>query len=273
MNIRLIVPICNKMYLYNESYCYDSFLNKKHRLDILQKAMQYKQKIDLVVTSNNFFGFTTNNEIILHNLITKLILKKDLIIGVDYWNKVNPIGGISAKIYYFKKYRNSYISKKRIWETYSNDNKKAKSKFNLQDRIVKIKNKTFCLLSCGDILEECNNGIFPKAEIYLDLAHMSYPPIKGRLKNDCSFINKKLSDESKIVILTHQLSGFKTKKNNFNKKFITSKKRINKRYIKNNNYKYICPNFLNHKIYYFNKFHKITSNVETINYIFVDIDI
>ena len=65
MKIRLILPICNSDYLGKWYYCEDSFLKKRERLKILENAMLYKNNIDLVATSNNFFGF--NFIICLHN--------------------------------------------------------------------------------------------------------------------------------------------------------------------------------------------------------------
>lgn len=269
MLIRLVVPICTKEYLGKEYYCRDSFLNKKNRLEILQKSMLFYKNIDLIVTSNNFFGFQTNNEIFLNNLLNTIKKKKDLIIGVDYLKKLNPIGGISSTVSYFKEYQNGYICKKKIWETYPCEKNNAKKRFSLQERVIKIKNKSICLLSCGDILEKCNKGVFPDTDIYIDLAHMNYIPLARKTAGNCSFINKKMNDE-KIVVLTQQLNSFTTTKN---KSFITAKHKISKLYFENNLYKYLCPKKLKHKIFYLNKFNMLTNSVRNIHYIFIDIEI
>jgi len=270
MTIRLVLPVCKKEYRGNESYCQDSFNNKTFRLKILQKSMLIRNKIDLVVTSNNFFGFITNDEKRLDNILNKLKNKIDLVIGVDYWKKKSYIGGISARVNFYKNLNNRFFIKKRLWETYPCNGNKAKYRFNLQQRVVKIGNTKVCLLSCGDILEQCNKGVFPQADIYLDLAHMSYIPLARKTYNHCSFINKKVDDNS-IVILTQQFQTFKSTKTSNN--FITKEKKINKKYIENNQYKYICPRDISQRIHYYDKYHNYTNNILKISYMFIDIKI
>ena len=151
MKIRLILPICNSDYLGKWYYCEDSFLKKRERLKILENAMLYKNNIDLVATSNNFFGFADNHEIRLKNLLNMLKNKKDLIIGVDFPDRKNPYGGIPSKVFYLKKYNGLYIIKKSIWEVYPCKKNKPLERFKKQNRIINIKNKSITLLSCGDI--------------------------------------------------------------------------------------------------------------------------
>ncbi|MEA3451196.1 MAG: hypothetical protein U9Q83_04755, partial [Bacteroidota bacterium] len=103
--------------------------------------MIFKNNIDLIVTSNNFFYFKYNQEIVLNNLVNSIKRKKHIIIGVDYLNKYNPIGGISSQVTYYKNYVDKYFAMKKIWETYPCKANKARKRFNLQNRTIKIKNK------------------------------------------------------------------------------------------------------------------------------------
>lgn len=56
------------------------------------------------------------------------------------------------------------------------------------------------------------------------------------------------------------------------KKLITKYGNCNKTYF-DQKYKFVCPERLNQKIYLFDKYHKITSNISTTAYIFVDVDV
>ena len=64
MKIRLVMPICSKLVDSKEKYyCIESANNRKYRFKILENAMIFNaKKIDLVVTSNNYFYFNINNE-------------------------------------------------------------------------------------------------------------------------------------------------------------------------------------------------------------------
>jgi len=254
MKIRLILPICNDSYNNRWWQCKDAFFNKKNRLNILQKAMCFKSNdIDLVVTSNNFFGFNDKNEKRLKGLINSLKCKKNLIIGVDFSKRINPFGGISAKVFYFQRKNNLYIQKKSIWEVWYKGikkNKKTLDNFKKQSRTIKVKNKSITLLSCGDILKDIHQGKkgLPNTNIYISLAHMNFRNYSINLKQHISHIQNWMGS-NKIVLVTQQLSDDKLNNGHF---FSKSKK-----------YKLIYPEnlFLSQNICFFK------------NYIFIDIKI
>ena len=254
MRIRLILPICNNSYNNRWWQCKDAFLNRKNRLNILQKAMCFKSKnIDLVVTSNNFFGFNDKIEIRLKSLINSLKCKKDLIIGADFPKKINPFGGVSAKVFYFQQKNHLYIQKKSIWEVWYKGikkNRKTLDNFKKQLRTIKIKNKSITLLSCGDILKDIHQGKkgLPNTNIYINLAHMNFENYYINFNQHISHIQNWMGS-NKIVLVTQQLSNDKLNNGHF---FSKLKK-----------YKLIYPKdlFLSQNIYFFK------------NCIFIDIKI
>jgi len=265
MKIRLILPICNELKINEKKYCNNSLKIDK-RLEILQNSMDYKSNdIDLVVTSNNFFEFQTINDEILLNMLNELNNKKDLLIGIDYENEKNPFNGISSRVLFFKEENNNYRLEKYIWEVWNNERLKninTLNDFNIQNRIIEIKEQKIFLLSCGDILNKIHqntNGI-KEADIYIDLAHLNYPKFGRGLNNKCSIINKIYNDD-KIVLLTQQITQNK----------------INHYVNYNNKYSHICPRTLDQNIYCFNKNHKLiykttSNNIKDIDCIIRDID-
>jgi len=253
MKIRLILPICNNS--YNKWWhCKNAFLNKRNRLNILQKAMCFKSNdIDLVVTSNNFFGLNDKSEIRLKGLINSLKCKKDLIIGVDFPKRTNPFDGICAKVFYFQQKNKQYILRQSIWEVYHSSikkNNKTLDNFKKQSRTIKVKNKSITLLSCGDILKDIHQGKkgLSNTNIYISLAHIDFKNYLINYKQHISNIQNWMGS-NKIVLVTQQLSDDKLNNGNF---FSKSKK-----------YKLIYPKdlFLSQNIYFFK------------NYIFIDIKI
>ena len=278
MKIRLVMPICSKLVDSKEKYyCIESANNRKYRFKILENAMIFNaKKIDLVVTSNNYFYFNINNEKVLANILQKIKNKKDIIIGVDYSKKINPIGGINSKVYYYKVFRNKYICKKTIWETYPCNKIDSDKKFKSQQRVIKIKNKVICLLSCGDITQKCliKKDNIPDTDVYLDLAHMNYPSLSRKQKGYDTLINRLYENNEKIVILSQQFSN--SIQIPSNKRVIINKKnKLNQTYFSANqlHYKYVFPKTLMQEVYMFNDKHNLTKEFENIKYFFVDIEI
>lgn len=284
MKIRLVMPICTELLDSEEKYyCIESANNKKYRLDILENAMIFNAKeIDLVVTSNNYFYFNTNNEKMLTNILQRIKFKKDIVIGVDYLKKINPIGGIKSKIYFFKKFRNKYICKKSIWETYPCNKLDSYKRFKSQQRVIKIKNKKFCFLSCGDITKKCliKKDNIPDTDVYLDLAHMNYPSLSRKQNGYDTLINRLYENHKKIVILTQQFSNsIQVRKDSRkmiskNKRIIVNNNELNKIYFnKELHYKYVSPKELLQEVYMFNDKHNLTKEFKNIKYFFVDVEI
>lgn len=273
MLIRLILPMCSKVKNTNKKYCEDS-LDIKQRMETLQNSMKYESlDIDLIVTSNNFFEFPCCDKLKLNNLLNELTSKKELIIGVDYQEAINPFDGISSQILNFVPISNKYNKIKTIWEVWNKqlqeDNakylKNAKNKilnlFRSQDRVIKTRNKKITLLSCGDMLKYINFGAegLPETDVYIDLAHLNIGNwnIVSK-KNNNSNIQEWMNDKTKILLVTQQL---------------TIDKLTNNHFFEDNKYKLIYPEnaFKCQEVHFFDNKHKrVKSNPD---YIFIDVEV
>jgi len=244
MIIRLIIPLCNAP---KGGYC-DDALNFQGRLQILQNAMQ--PDVDLIVTSHNFFDFSSCNHINLNNICVNIVafinthiinylncleIKRPIVLGFDIkrGGNINPYGGIDAIVCFLDIDQNKYQYKTHIWECWKSSGRCNTIKcFQAQNnkRFFSLNTKKIGLLSCGDMYTYCNkrNGVsyLGNPDVYLDLAHLSLP-----FQRTCNSVNVNLSNQAKYVLITQQYQ-----QNNF------------KIYFHNNSYKLIFPNNSTQKI-------------------------
>ena len=222
MNIRLLLPKCR--HSRGRYYCKDAY-DYDERMDMLQKAfdtpffLETSSNINLVITSNNFFSFPASylaekehyiNEFLIQR-INSLTNKKNLIIGFDLKNPriiFNPYGGISSIVVSLKtNKRNEFEIERSIWECWNGCDANC---FSSQNRIVNSQNNSICLLSCGDILFNCNNQFkklkMSKVKILVDLAHRN---ISQNLLRVWSKITYRIHHQNiaDVLIITQQFSN------------------------------------------------------------------
>jgi len=221
LNIGLLIVGCKSN---NNYYC---IYNNKNRwnyfFEILDDLKRDNDKLDFLITSNNFFSF--NNKCNLKKIHKKILKKinnkryffiKNIIMGIDYCiygnakkniekvNMRNGFGGIRSNIFrlFYSKKEKKFILKNSILECWP---KCRESCFKRQYRYFKYNNVTFGLLSCGDFLLNCNkNGKFleKNVDIYIDLTHKGYRRYKQTMK---ALI---LKVKPKYVIFNQQVSHY-----------------------------------------------------------------
>ena len=220
MNVRLLLPKCR--YPIGRYYCRDAYDYNK-RMNMLQEVfntpffLETNSNIDLVITSNNFFSFPASylaekeyyiNEFLIQR-INSLTNKKNLIIGFDLENPriiFNPYGGIPSIVVFLKpNERNEFKIECSIWECWNGCDANC---FSCQSRIVNFQSNLICLLSCGDILFNCNKQLkklkIPKVKVLVDLAHRN---ISQNLLRQWSNITSRIQNIADILIITQQFSN------------------------------------------------------------------
>ena len=223
MVIRCIIPICNQNDIIDKYYCRHSYPDYwELRKAILKEAIE--GKIDLIITSNNFFTFFPNHlldikKFVENNIVEKLkdLSKKvPLIIGFDVNNsniKFNPYGGTDAVVCYLRvNSDNMYEYGTHIWECWTSETCNQPGFIEQNDnRVINFKSNKICLLSCGDILSNCHSSgrNLPDADIYISLAHMNFKKWFAKSKrtnDDVSNIQVWLNDPPKKVLVTQQIT-------------------------------------------------------------------
>ena len=198
MKIRLLIPECEGF----NGYCSYESKDIVGRIELLNHLMNIGNGISLVVTSNNYFQFNTKPKADVKNFTKQILIpclnkgiknKIPVVFGFDfilrkgttkkkakvikYGSKLNPYGGINAVVTFLNVSNNSFVYGNHIWECWEGKGKCDPSNFEKQNnnRVFKFRNKTFGLLSCGDIARYCHGEgkRLPSVDIYLDLSHSS----------------------------------------------------------------------------------------------------
>jgi hypothetical protein len=218
MKIRMVIPECRNFY---GGYCKEAE-NFDLRVEILKQAMD-DNSVNLIVTSHNFFVFHPHCLIeppcfIGENILNKLNgndfdnIRKPLVLGFDLLTsniKFNPYEkGIDAIVCFLDVVEEKYKHVTHIWECWEGDSDCSKSCFIEQNknRVFKLSNKSFGLLSCGDIAGYCHSygEILPEVDIYLNLSHKS---LKGHTSQN-HIPSKILSwKEAQLILGTQQVKN------------------------------------------------------------------
>jgi len=190
---QMIIRLLNPRVVSTSSSYTEESKNIAQRLTTLSSAsIQAKNdKVDLLVTSHNFFYFTCNRCIHqnLSDYISNCILplvnsttysRTPLVVGFDIDNNItNPFGGINGAVSFLDTANGFYTHVTSIWESWIDVGHCSQNGFVQQNpnRIFTHRGRTIGLLSCGDTLKNCygsyTSNNMPTVDVYINPSHVS----------------------------------------------------------------------------------------------------